>query len=108
MQLLDSDFTNRHTLSKRKSRLDVLVIVCQHITNWSSNTLVPKVLEPNKNDLIFSFIFQIIFIKMQLGEIFIVDDNFYKTNKGPFIVIVTSTIVKTYKGNEWLNHLSST
>ena len=37
---------------------------------------------------------------MQLGEIFIVDDNFYKTNKGPFIVIITSTIVKTYKGNE--------
>ncbi|KAL4606014.1 hypothetical protein ACB092_09G071600 [Castanea dentata] len=28
-----------------------------------------------------------------------IDDDFYKTNKGPFIVIVTSTIVKTFRGD---------
>ena len=48
MQSLDSNFTNKHTLSKPKPRLYVLVMVCQHNTNWISNTLVPKVLEPNK------------------------------------------------------------
>ena len=34
-------------MSKLKPRLYVLIMVCQHNTNWSSNTLVPKVLEPN-------------------------------------------------------------
>lgn len=28
-----------------------------------------------------------------------IDDDFYKSNRDPSIVIVTSTIVKTYKGN---------
>ena len=28
-----------------------------------------------------------------------IDDDFFKTNKGPFVVIVTSTIVKTFRGN---------
>ena len=26
-------------------------MVCQHNTNWSSNTLVPEVLEPNSDDV---------------------------------------------------------
>ena len=47
MQSLDSNFTSKHTLIKPKPRLYVLIMVCQHNTNWSSNTLVPKVLEPN-------------------------------------------------------------
>ena len=47
MQSLDSNFTNKHTFSKPKPRLYVLIMVCQHNTNWSSNTLVPKILEPN-------------------------------------------------------------
>nr|POE55790.1 replication protein a 70 kda dna-binding subunit [Quercus suber] len=34
-----------------------------------------------------------------------IDDDVYKSNRDPFIVIVTSTIVKTYKGEY---HLSST
>ena len=34
-------------MSKPKPRLYVLIMVCQHNTNWSFNTLVPKVLEPN-------------------------------------------------------------
>ena len=33
-------------MSKSKPRLNVLIMVCQR-TNWSSSTLVPKVLEPN-------------------------------------------------------------
>ena len=37
-------------MSKPKPRLYVLIMVCQHNTNWSSNTLVPKVLEPNKHN----------------------------------------------------------
>ena len=35
-----------------------------------------------------------------------IDDDF--SNRESFIVIVTSTIVKTYKDNDWLSHLSST
>ena len=34
-------------MSKPKPRLYVLIMLCRHNTNWSSNTLVPKVLEPN-------------------------------------------------------------
>ena len=34
-------------MSKPKPRLYVLIMVCQHNTNWSSNTLVSKVFEPN-------------------------------------------------------------
>ena len=37
-----------------------------------------------------------------------IDDDFYKTNRDSFIVIVTSTIVKSYRDNDWLSHLSST
>ena len=29
----------------------------------------------------------------------LIDDDFYISNRDPFIVIVTSTIVKAYKGN---------
>ena len=36
-------------MSKSKPRLYVLIMVCQHNTNWSSNTLVPNFLEPNKS-----------------------------------------------------------
>ena len=38
-------------MSKPKFRLYVLIMVCQHNTYWSSNTLVPKSLEPNKGQL---------------------------------------------------------
>ena len=44
---LGSNFTLNHTLSKPKPKLYVLIMVCQHNTNRSSNTLVSKVLEPN-------------------------------------------------------------
>ncbi|XP_065630327.1 uncharacterized protein LOC112017423 [Quercus suber] len=37
-----------------------------------------------------------------------IDDDFYKTNKGPFIVIVTSTIVKTFKGHYQLSSTFAT
>ena len=50
MQSLDSNFINKHTLSKPKPRLYALIMVCQHNTNWNSNTLVHKVLEPNKHN----------------------------------------------------------
>ena len=35
-----------------------------------------------------------------------IDDDFYKSNRDPFIVIVTSTIVKAYKGNISLSILT--
>ena len=41
-------FTLNHTLSKSKLRLYILFMVCQHNTYWISNTLVHKVLEPNR------------------------------------------------------------
>ncbi|KAF3950252.1 hypothetical protein CMV_023964 [Castanea mollissima] len=37
-----------------------------------------------------------------------IDDDFYKTNKGPFIVIVTSTIVKTFRGDYQLSSTFAT
>ncbi|KAF3957708.1 hypothetical protein CMV_017305 [Castanea mollissima] len=37
-----------------------------------------------------------------------IDDDFYKTNKGPFIVIVTSTIVKTFRGEYQLSSTFAT
>ncbi|XP_030969013.1 replication protein A 70 kDa DNA-binding subunit A-like isoform X2 [Quercus lobata] len=37
-----------------------------------------------------------------------IDDDFYKTNKGPFIVIVTSTIVKTFRGQYQLSSTFAT
>ena len=64
LQLLNSNFTIKHTLSKPKPRLYVLIMVCQHITNWSSNTLVLKVLKPNKLSLWQSVTKHITKIKM--------------------------------------------
>ncbi|KAL0003368.1 hypothetical protein SO802_017149 [Lithocarpus litseifolius] len=37
-----------------------------------------------------------------------IDDDFYKTNKGPFIVIFTSTIVKTFRGDYQLSFTFAT
>ncbi|KAL0010870.1 hypothetical protein SO802_005978, partial [Lithocarpus litseifolius] len=37
-----------------------------------------------------------------------IDDDFYKTNKGPFIVIVTSTIVKTFRADYQLSSTFAT
>ncbi|KAK4603919.1 hypothetical protein RGQ29_012434 [Quercus rubra] len=37
-----------------------------------------------------------------------IDDDFYKTNKGPFVVIVTSTIVKTFRGDYQLSSTFAT
>ena len=36
----------------------------------------------------------------------LIDDDFYLSNRNPFIVIVTSTIVKAYKGNISLSILT--
>ena len=47
MQLLDSKLILKQTLSKSKPRLNVLIMVCQHIQNEVLIHLVPKVLEPN-------------------------------------------------------------
>nr|POE59738.1 hypothetical protein CFP56_38357 [Quercus suber] len=37
-----------------------------------------------------------------------IDDDLYETNKGPFIVIVTSTIVKTFRGDYQLSSTFAT
>ncbi|KAM3685740.1 hypothetical protein ACJW31_11G140800 [Castanea mollissima] len=37
-----------------------------------------------------------------------IDDDFYKTNKGPFILIVTSTIVKSFRGEYQLSSTFAT
>ncbi|GMY20742.1 replication protein A 70 kDa DNA-binding subunit A-like [Fagus crenata] len=37
-----------------------------------------------------------------------IDDDFYKNNPGPFIVIITSTIVKTFRGDYNLSSTSAT
>ncbi|KAK4597268.1 hypothetical protein RGQ29_015014 [Quercus rubra] len=37
-----------------------------------------------------------------------IDDDFFKTNKGPFVVIVTSTIVKTFRGDYQLSSTFAT
>ena len=52
--LLDSKLTLKQTLSKSKPRLNVLIMVCQHIQNEVLTRLVPKVLEPNK--LVLGFV----------------------------------------------------
>jgi hypothetical protein len=35
------------------------------------------------------------------------DDDFYKNNPGPFIVIITSTMVKTFRGKLSVNNLET-
>ena len=45
---LDSNFTYKHTLSKSKTKTKTFWSWFVNITNWSSNTFKPKVLEPNK------------------------------------------------------------
>ena len=47
LQLLDSKFTLKKTLSKPKPRLIVLIMVCQHIHNGVPIHLVAKVIESN-------------------------------------------------------------
>ncbi|KAL0000439.1 hypothetical protein SO802_014220, partial [Lithocarpus litseifolius] len=37
-----------------------------------------------------------------------IDDDFYKSNKGPFIVIITSTIVRTFRGDYQLSSTFAT
>nr|POF24997.1 hypothetical protein CFP56_45638 [Quercus suber] len=37
-----------------------------------------------------------------------IDDDLYETNKGPYIVIVTSTIVKTFRGDYQLSSTFAT
>ncbi|KAL4598102.1 hypothetical protein ACB092_11G035100 [Castanea dentata] len=37
-----------------------------------------------------------------------IDDDFYKTNKGPFILIITSTIVKSFRGEYQLSSTFAT
>ena len=66
MQSLDSNFTNKHTLSNPKPRLYVLIVVCQHNTNWSSNTLVPNVLEPNSIYIIIAHNIKILFFLCEI------------------------------------------
>ena len=48
---LDSNFTYKHTLSKSKIKNKTFWSWFTNITNWSSNTFKPKVLEPNKFSL---------------------------------------------------------
>jgi hypothetical protein len=36
-----------------------------------------------------------------------IDDDFYKNNPGPFIVIITSTMVKTFRGKFSINNLET-
>ena len=36
-----------------------------------------------------------------------IDDDFYKNNLGPLIVIITSTIVKTFRGKLSVNNLET-
>jgi hypothetical protein len=36
-----------------------------------------------------------------------IDDDFYKNNPGPFIVIITSTMVKTFRGKLSVNNLKT-
>ena len=36
-----------------------------------------------------------------------IDDDFYKNNHGPFIVIITSTMVKTFRGKLSINNLET-
>ena len=54
LQLLDFKLTLKQTLSKSKPRLNVLIMVCQHIQNEVLIRLVPKALEPNK--LVLGFV----------------------------------------------------
>ncbi|KAL0003891.1 hypothetical protein SO802_011452 [Lithocarpus litseifolius] len=37
-----------------------------------------------------------------------IEDNFYTNNPGPFVIIVTSTIVKTFRGEHYLSSTSAT
>ncbi|KAL4615581.1 hypothetical protein ACB092_07G136500 [Castanea dentata] len=37
-----------------------------------------------------------------------IEDNFYNNNPGPFVIIVTSTIVKTFRGEHYLSSTSAT
>ena len=44
---LDSNFTEKHTLSKSKTKTQTVWSWFANITNWSSNTFKHKVVDPN-------------------------------------------------------------
>ena len=87
MQSLDSNFTNKHTLSKPKPRLYVLIMVCQHNTNWSSNTLVPKVLETNNYVHLIQFLFY-----LKMSRIFKIPLSSYSIQPWSFKSYLSSQI----------------
>ena len=52
-------------------------MVFQYNTNWSSNTLIPKVLKPNKEDYCYTVIFEGSFYPAfrHEKELYYIDDN---------------------------------
>ena len=83
LMLLDSKLTLKQTLSKSKPRLNVLIMVCQHIQSKVLIHLVPKVLEPNNVPLwqsVTKHITRNKMLKVEIAQLHIVAENTIQTN----------------------------